>query len=61
MELLRLVLAHPYTSAIVLGTAYLVGVAVYRLWLSPIASFPGPRLAALTSLYEFYYDTICCG
>lgn len=61
MELLRLVLAHPFTSAIVLVTAYVVGVAVYRLWLSPIASFPGPRLAALTSLYEFYYDTICCG
>lgn len=61
MELLRLLPAHPYTSAVLLLTGYLAGLAVHRLWLSPIASFPGPRLAALTSLYEFYYDTVCCG
>jgi hypothetical protein len=29
---------------------------VYRLFLSPIASVPGPRLAALTTLYAAYYD-----
>ncbi|KAI9932146.1 hypothetical protein AWENTII_010475 [Aspergillus wentii] len=61
MELLRLLLSHPYASAVVLGLAYLIALAVYRLWFSPIAHFPGPRLAALTVLYEFYYDTICCG
>ncbi|PVI06026.1 putative P450 monooxygenase, partial [Periconia macrospinosa] len=32
-----------------------------RLVLSPIAQFPGPRLAALTFWYEFYYDVIRCG
>ena len=31
---------------------------IYRLFLSPLASIPGPRLAALTSWYEFYYDVI---
>ncbi|KAL5376808.1 hypothetical protein DPSP01_010219 [Paraphaeosphaeria sporulosa] len=37
---------------------YLIGLAVYRLYFSPIAKFPGPRLAALTLWYEFYHDVI---
>jgi len=33
----------------------------YRLYLSPISRFPGPRFAAATYLYEFYYDIILGG
>ena len=38
--------------------SYSIGVAIYRLYFSPIANFPGPKLAALTLWYEFYYDVI---
>ena len=37
---------------------YIVYVGIYRLYLSPLAKVPGPRLAALTEWYEFYYDVI---
>jgi len=44
------------TFAIVL--AHFLYLFLSRLFLSPLAKIPGPKLAAFTSWYEFYYDVI---
>jgi hypothetical protein len=37
---------------------YAIALAVYRLYLHPLAKFPGPRIAAITSWYEGYYEVV---
>jgi hypothetical protein len=41
-----------------LCATYFIIVAIYRLYFSSYAKFPGPKLAALTYGYMFYYDAI---
>jgi hypothetical protein len=44
-----------------LAASYLAYLCVSRLLFSPLARFPGPKLAALSNWYEFYYDVILQG
>jgi hypothetical protein len=64
-QLLVLVMPSTITSTAlsyrwqILSTAfllYLVARAVYRLFFHPLAKVPGPPLAAITKLYQSYYN-----
>lgn len=47
--------------ALSLLICYTFYAAINRLYLSPIAHIPGPKLAILSFWYEFYYDVILKG
>lgn len=53
----------PAHGLILLGFigVYVIQLAVRRLYFSPISHIPGPKLAALTWWYEFYYDIVLGG
>ena len=50
-----------WTTLIGLCFLYTVYGIIHRLYLSAIAKFPGPKWAALTLWYEFYFDIIKVG
>jgi hypothetical protein len=37
---------------------YLITKAIYRLYFHPLRNIPGPKLAAVSSAYEFYFNVI---
>jgi hypothetical protein len=61
MDMFNIASTNPLKLCIITVIIYIVGLAIYRLYLSPLAKFPGPRLAALTTWYNAYYDLIAGG
>lgn len=49
---------HWLVTAITILLIYYLPRTIYRLYFHPISSFPGPRLAAASTKYEFYWDFI---
>lgn len=35
-----------------------IGIVGYRTYFHPLAKVPGPKIAAATGLYEFWYDVV---
>lgn len=38
--------------------SYAIWTCVYDLYWHPLSAFPGPKLAAIGNLYEFWYDVV---
>jgi hypothetical protein len=52
---------HPIATLTSVFIVYQLVLALYCLTLHPLAHIPGPRIAAITYFYEFYYDFILGG
>lgn len=48
-------------SILVISTVavvYILAKITHNVYFHPLSKFPGPKLAAVTHLYEFYYDCV---
>ncbi|CZR52602.1 related to cytochrome P450 CYP3/CYP5/CYP6/CYP9 subfamilies [Phialocephala subalpina] len=61
MGLLSEFTAQAVPTLVALGIFYAIAFPIYRVYFSPLSKFPGPKLAAATLWYEFYYDVILNG
>lgn len=53
-------LSLPVLLVLVVLSAF-SSLVIYRLFLHPLSKVPGPKLAAISRLYDFYYDCILGG
>jgi hypothetical protein len=51
-------LFEAFTTTIILFLLSILIIAIYRLYFHPLRRIPGPKIAALTWWYEFYFDVI---
>lgn len=57
--LVKKLIPMAYTTngiAVVVVLCYTITLLTYRLVFSPLAKFPGPKIAAASGWYEFYHD-----